>query len=213
MKTNNIIKMSEEPHSPKKYNFRKKAIFLNDFESENPYVCCICSEELPNDSTIGLSCNPNKHTFCKECITDWYSIIKKNKYMNSNYDKPRMCPVCREDGGLIPHSDQSGFIRGIHYIMPVKKMKKSKSFEEIDNINNKKQKSTEEKQQKSTDENKNTTEEKQINDEKQLNEENESEKKLCGHPLKRKNCFCKNSGKNIYGGSCKLHYNHNIIII
>ena len=55
--------MSEEFSSPKKYNFRKKAVFLNDSHSEYPFVCCICSEELTNELTIGLSCNPNKHTF------------------------------------------------------------------------------------------------------------------------------------------------------
>ncbi len=193
--------MSEESSSPKKYNLRKKAVFLNDLDYEFPFVCCICSEELTNDSTIGLSCNPNKHTFCKECITDWYSVIKKNKYMNSNYDKPRMCPICREDGGLIPHQEQSGFIRGIHYLVPSKKMKKSKSNEELLKSDN----------QKKVEEVKTEDTFKSESDVEPLNKKIKviQEKKTCGHPLKKKDCFCKNNGKDIYGGSCKLHYNPN----
>ena len=166
--------MTEEA-SPRKYSLRKKAVFLNDFK--NACICCICSEEVSKENIIGLSCNPEKHIFCKECITDWYSEIKKKKYMNSNYDKQRMCPVCRQDGGLLPISEQIGFIRGIHYLLPMKKMKVSKEE---------------------------SLSEKNPNEE--IINNNNSEKKYCNHPLKKKNCFCKNTAKDIYGGSCRLHY-------
>lgn len=94
------------------------AVFIHDInKEENKYLCNICSTELDNNG-IGLKCNPTKHTFCYECILDWYSEIKFKKY-TGNYTITCMCPVCRNEGGKLPVVEGYDFVKGIHYIKKV----------------------------------------------------------------------------------------------
>ncbi len=81
--------------------------------------CNICMENLNKDNIIGLKCNPEKHTFCLDCITDWFITIKNNKNHMVQY-KTRECPICRESAGMIPLKEGCEYIKGIH-LMPKKK--------------------------------------------------------------------------------------------
>jgi hypothetical protein len=79
--------------------------------------CNICTEVI-DGVPIRLKCNPNLHYFCEECITGWYSELKKNKYKlmysEENEYIQRMCPICRQDGGLIPLYKKENYIPSIH---------------------------------------------------------------------------------------------------
>ena len=41
--------------------------------------CPLCEIDLNENNIIRLTCNPDKHYFCNECIIDWFSTINKNK--------------------------------------------------------------------------------------------------------------------------------------
>ena len=95
------------------------AVFINtNKNNEIKYLCNICLNEL-DEKGIGLKCNPTKHTFCYECILDWYSEVKNKKY-SGNYTILCMCPICRQDGGKLPLLNENEEpIKGIHYIKKV----------------------------------------------------------------------------------------------
>jgi hypothetical protein len=90
-----------------------------DENSENKHMCNICCEQIDSDKIVGLGCNPNKHIFCYQCITDWYNEIKIKKKTNiyhSNYTIITMCPICRENGGLLPLAKNTAYVKGIHIV-------------------------------------------------------------------------------------------------
>ncbi len=79
--------------------------------------CNICTDIIEGE-VIRLKCNPDLHYFCEECITGWYVELKKNKYKymydNENEYMMRMCPICRQEGGLLPLFKQENYIPSIH---------------------------------------------------------------------------------------------------
>ena len=87
------------------------------FDENKSYICNICSDKI-TENIIALKCEPTKHIFCYDCILEWYSVLKKKKsaytYSN-NYSIITMCPVCRNDGGLLPCCYGEKF-KGIHII-------------------------------------------------------------------------------------------------
>ena len=95
----------------------REAKFIVQKEEDNKFLCNICSEEIDKDKIIALKCNPTKHIFCYDCIFDWYKEVSKNKNTHyQNYSKKNMCPICRENGGLLPLCNKYKFTKGIHYI-------------------------------------------------------------------------------------------------
>lgn len=88
-----------------------EAVILKNKDNIN-YSCNICTDNIEDNQIIGLKCNPHKHVFCYNCILDWYLQIKKNKTMG-NYTIKTMCPICRNNGGLLPCLDKK-WIKGIH---------------------------------------------------------------------------------------------------
>ena len=106
------------------------AKFITQCEnSENKHTCNICCEKIDSEKIIGLACNPDKHIFCYECITDWYNEIKKKKnhVYHSNYTIITMCPICRENGGLLPLANDTVYIKGIHIVNYSNKTNKKSS--------------------------------------------------------------------------------------
>lgn len=96
--------------------------------SENKHSCNICCEQIDSDKIVGLACNPDKHIFCYECITDWYNEIKvkkKHHIYHSNYTIITMCPICRENGGLLPLAKDTPYVKGIHIVNYNNKMSKN----------------------------------------------------------------------------------------
>jgi len=95
------------------------ALFINkNKKDELKYSCNICLNEL-DENGIGLKCNPTKHTFCYECIFDWYKEVKYQKY-SGNYTIICMCPICRKDGGkLLLLNENDEYVKGIHYIKKI----------------------------------------------------------------------------------------------
>jgi len=91
-----------------------EAIFIKNNTCK--YLCNICSEEIEEDKIIGLTCNPDKHIFCYDCIIEWYKQLKTKKNNNHNYNITNMCPICRNYGGLIPVYKDDEMIKGIHII-------------------------------------------------------------------------------------------------
>ena len=77
------------------------------------YLCNICTDEIPNGEIISLTCNPELHIFCYDCISDWYKEIK-NKKFSGNYPIINICPVCRQSGGFLPCIKNDNYIKGIH---------------------------------------------------------------------------------------------------
>jgi len=99
-----------------------------DQNSENKHTCNICCEQIDSDKIIGLACNPNKHIFCYVCITDWYNEIKvkkKHHMYQSNYTIITMCPICRENGGLLPLDKDTAYVKGIHIVNYSNKINKT----------------------------------------------------------------------------------------
>jgi hypothetical protein len=84
---------------------------------ESEIYCHICRSVLNDFNKISLQCNPSQHHFCESCITDWYIMLKNKKddilYCASTGYFERMCPICRKDGGYLPHMNHS-FIPNIH---------------------------------------------------------------------------------------------------
>ena len=76
-------------------------------------ICNICSEEIEENQEVKLVCDPSKHIFCIECITEWYKQIKRLKNVG-NYYTLRMCPICRGYGGYLPFREGQIYIKGIH---------------------------------------------------------------------------------------------------
>ena len=99
------------------------------FDENKSYICNICSDEI-TENIIALKCEPTKHIFCYDCILEWYSILKKKKssYTN-NYSIITMCPVCRNNGGLLPccYGEK---IKGIHIIDKTQKEQSNIILEE-----------------------------------------------------------------------------------
>ena len=87
-------------------------------KNDNSCLCNICAETIVSNNAIGLKCNPTKHIFCYECISDWYTELIKNKHSN-NYSIKNMCPICRKNGGLLPIHPKFKSIKGIHDIKEV----------------------------------------------------------------------------------------------
>jgi len=93
----------------------KMAILIQN-NDQSEYNCNICSESISSNKIIGLGCNPTKHIFCYDCISEWYKELRINKKNNygSNTITLNMCPICRKDGGLLPHISGVSYIPGIH---------------------------------------------------------------------------------------------------
>lgn len=104
-------------------------------------ICGICMSPVEGE-IVRLKCN-NLHFFCNDCIIDWYKELKKTMYKNmykkENEFRVRMCPICREDGGLLPLFKKEDYIASIHekkiYKNKEKKVKKKK--EKIEKIEKK----------------------------------------------------------------------------
>lgn len=97
----------------------KNAIFIDN--NDNEYKCNICSEIIENGKIVGLTCDPEKHIFCYDCIFDWYNELKINKKFDYS-STLNMCPICRKNGGLLPIYNNSICITGIHQNINVKKI-------------------------------------------------------------------------------------------
>ena len=82
--------------------------------------CPLCEIDLNENNIIRLTCNPDKHYFCNECIIDWFTTIHKNKNHLVQYNK-RECPVCREPTKFIPLLEGQVYIRNIHSPLHLKK--------------------------------------------------------------------------------------------
>lgn len=79
-------------------------------------ICNICIDDVPLDKVVTLKCNP-VHTFCYKCIFDWYRQPNHKKYSTGQKNKgPRVCPICRKDGGPLPIPEGEKEIDGIHNV-------------------------------------------------------------------------------------------------
>jgi hypothetical protein len=98
------------------------ATFIANNDPEKKYHCGICSDIIENE-IVSLFCNPTKHIYCYDCISDWFKQVKNKKYVSStNYDIPNMCPICRNYGGLLPLNNSDTYVKGVHYIPKIKKI-------------------------------------------------------------------------------------------
>ncbi len=70
--------------------------------------CNICCEDFDTKDIITLSCHPS-HTYCNNCITDWF---QKNIYLK---DECRECPTCKKKVNVIPILNGCKKIKYIHY--------------------------------------------------------------------------------------------------
>ncbi len=99
-------------------------------EEKEELLCNICTDPIEGH-VIRLTCDPEKHYFCESCITDWYKKLKEIKYKSmyntSNEYIQRMCPVCRRDGGLLPHYKDTQYIPSIHQKKLTKEKRKKKT--------------------------------------------------------------------------------------
>ncbi len=82
--------------------------------------CPLCDIELNETNIIKLSCNPDKHYFCNNCIIEWFTTVNKNNNHLVQYKK-RECPICRESTKFIPLLDGQKYIRHIHSPLTLKK--------------------------------------------------------------------------------------------
>jgi hypothetical protein len=82
--------------------------------------CPLCEIDLNENNIIRLSCNPDKHYFCNDCIIDWFTTIHKNKNHLIQYKK-RECPVCREPTKFIALVETQVYIKNIHSPLNLKK--------------------------------------------------------------------------------------------
>ena len=81
-------------------------------------ICNICIDDVPLDKVVTLKCNP-VHTFCYKCIFDWYKQPNHKKYSTGQKKvSPRVCPICRKDGGPLPLPEGETEFSGIHNIGP-----------------------------------------------------------------------------------------------
>jgi hypothetical protein len=101
------------------------AKFINIKNNINEYICNICSDKIDDDKIVSLKCDPTRHIFCYDCILDWYKQLKKKNNMG-NYNIKNMCPICRENGGLLPIYNNDIPIKNIHNMKTIS----------IKNINN-----------------------------------------------------------------------------
>lgn len=91
-------------------------------------ICGICMSPVEGE-IVRLKCN-DLHFFCNDCIVDWYKELKRTKYKNmykkENEFRVRMCPICRQDGGLLPLFKKEDYIASIHEKKLYKKKKEKK---------------------------------------------------------------------------------------
>ena len=76
--------------------------------------CYICSIIFNANSTelVKLKCS---HSYCHECIMDWYIQCEKNQgYKNYGKHSKHECPYCRQDGGFLPLLPNETPIKNIH---------------------------------------------------------------------------------------------------
>jgi hypothetical protein len=92
------------------------AHIIDKNDSDKEYICNICSDNIVDDTIIGLNCDPDKHIFCYTCILDWYIILKKKHSNYGNYSILTMCPICRKNGGKLPVCNDVTPINNLHYI-------------------------------------------------------------------------------------------------
>ena len=79
-------------------------------------ICNICIDDVPLDKVVTLKCN-SVHTFCYKCIFDWYKQPNHKKYSTGQKKgSPRVCPICRKDGGPLPLPEGESEMNGIHNI-------------------------------------------------------------------------------------------------
>lgn len=78
-------------------------------------LCNICMTDFDSNDIIRLKCNPKEHTFCYDCILDWFKTINKkdNKYIAIEYKK-RECPICRKTAQTLPLREGYKYIDTIH---------------------------------------------------------------------------------------------------
>lgn len=80
------------------------------------FLCNICGEEVENISQqITLKCNPN-HTYCYDCIFDWYYKNRNHSdiHGDSNIASSTSCPICRKNGGYLPIPEGKSRIENVH---------------------------------------------------------------------------------------------------
>jgi hypothetical protein len=178
-----------------------EAIFIKT--NKVKYICNICSEEIEDDKVIGLKCNPDKHIFCYDCIIEWYKELKvSKKNSNMNYDIFNMCPICRDNGGLLPVYKNDKVIKGIH-IPNYHLLNKN-------NLNNKCG-------MKLLTKNKYCSfiGKPEFNNlcGKHAHLFNNTDPIICGIKLLTKDGFCQLSGKSEYNNLCKVHFSKSKLII
>jgi hypothetical protein len=110
-----------------------EAKFLKREQNES-YLCNICSDQIEDDKIIALKCNPKKHIFCYDCISEWYIEVSQKKNKNLYLYSLNMCPICRKNGGLLPIYGDTQPIKNIHIFPKPKPVKKS-DLENIPKIN------------------------------------------------------------------------------
>jgi len=76
-------------------------------------LCPLCENILNNDNIVRLSCDPERHYFCYDCIEKWYLTIKYNKNIKAEYNK-RECPICRKSNDLLPLLNGRKYERHVH---------------------------------------------------------------------------------------------------
>jgi len=184
------------------------AIFIKN--SGLKYLCNICSEEINDDKIIGLKCNPDKHIFCYDCIVEWYKELKSKKNNNKmNYNTINMCPICRDNGGLIPIYKNDEIIKGIHIINKskndtfikcgIKLLTKNKYCTFIGKPEHNNLCGVHAHLYKPP-----------------INSTNNSNINQCGFKYITKDGYCKLTGKSEFNNLCKIHYKKNqtnIVII
>jgi len=77
----------------------------------NNSECCICLEIIKTN-LARLKCD---HLFHYECIFSWYSRLVNNNNNSTEYHK---CPMCNQDGGLLPIIDGQEPIENITELLP-----------------------------------------------------------------------------------------------
>ena len=107
-----------------------EAKFIKRGENES-YLCNICSDQIDDDKIIALKCDPKKHIFCYDCISEWYMELNQKKNKSSYFYTLNMCPICRKNGGLLPIYGEEQPIKNIHIFPQIKKSNKALNVPKI----------------------------------------------------------------------------------